>query len=186
MKEGYLATAIEGIYTTPFCYLKPTKAASLMRIRENDAESYGLGSISSWLGSPFGPDAVGVQLSADYDCPTKFKAGASYLFVAHGSNSFGLFNKKKTISGVEYESFYPSAMYLQGELADKTKAMRTLSLTDTVQYTNRITLSGEYYFMKNLSTAATAAYTFIFNNKGRDGVFAHGLEFTVSAKYTVF
>lgn len=186
LKEGYLATAIEGIYTTPFCYLKPTKAASLMRIRENDAESYGLGSISSWLGSPFGPDAVGVQLSADYDCPTKFKAGASYLFVAHGSNSFGLFNKKKTISGVEYESFYPSAMYLQGELADKTKAMRTLSLTDTVQYTNRITLSGEYYFMKNLSTAATAAYTFIFNNKGRDGVFAHGLEFTVSAKYTVF
>ena len=186
LKEGYLATAIEGIYTTPFCYLKPTKAASLMRIRENDVESYGLGSISSWLGSPFGPDAVGVQLSADYDCPTKFKAGTSYLFVAHGTNSFGLFNKKKTINGVEYESFYPSAMYLQGESADKTKAMRTLSLTDTVQYTNRITLSGEYYFMKNLSTAATAAYTFIFNNKGRDGVFAHGLEFTVSAKYTVF
>ena len=184
--QGYLTTALEGIYTTPFCYLKPTKVASLARVRENDAGSYGLGKIASWIGSPFGPDALGGHLSAEYEVPLKFSAAIDYLFMAHGSNSFGLFNKKKTIDGVDYDHFYPSAMYLQGEDASVTRAMRTNSLTATVQYTNRIRLSGEYYFMKNLSASATGAYSFIFNNKGQDGVFAHGLEFTLSVKYTVF
>ena len=186
VKEGYLTTSLEGVYTTPFCYLKQTKAASLARVREEDADSYGLGKIASWIGSPFGPDAIGGQLSAEYDCPMKFNAGLSYLFVAHGSNSFGLFDKKKTINGVEYESYYPQAMYLQGEDPEKTRAMRTLALTETVQYTNRISLSGKYYFMKNLSAEAMAAYTFIFNNKGQDGVFAHGLELTLGARYSLF
>ena len=184
--SGYLTSSLEGIYITPFCYLKPTKAASLARVRENDADSYGLGKIASWIGSPFGPDALGGQLSAGYDLPSKFKAEAAYLFMAHGSNSFGLFDKKKTIDGVDYDSFYPAAMLLQGESAEKTRAMRTNNLTATVQYTNRISLSGEYYFLKNLSAAASGAYTFVFNNKGQDGVFAHGLEFTLSARYSLF
>ncbi len=186
VKEGYLTTSLEGVYTTPFCYLKQTKAASLARVREEDADSYGLGKIASWIGSPFGPDAIGGQLSAEYDCPMKFKAGLAYLFVAHGTNSFGLFNKKKNIDGVDYESYYPQAKYLQGDDPEETRAMRTLALTETVQYTNRISLSGQYYFMKNLSAEAMAAYTFIFNNKGQGGVFAHGLEFTLSARYSLF
>ena len=184
--DGYLTTTLEGVYATPFCYLKPTKAASLARVRENDAESYGLGKIASWIGTPFGPDALAAQLSAEYDQPMKFKTGLAYLFVAHGTNSFGLFNKKKKIDGVEYDSFYPSAMYLQGEPASKTTAMRTNELTPVVQYTNRITLSGQYYFMPNLSAQAIGAYTFIFNNKAKEGDFAHGLELTLSARYSLF
>lgn len=191
VKEGYLTTSLEGVYTTPFCYLKQTKAASLARVREEDADSYGLGKIASWIGSPFGPDAIGGQLAAEYDCPMKFKAGASYLFVAHGSNSFGLFRLKNKIGDEEWDYYYPQAIYLQDkesgkDSAERTRAMRTLALTDTVQYTNRISLSGQYYFMKNLSAEAMAAYTFIFNNKGQDGVFAHGLEFTLSANYSLF
>ena len=77
-------------------------------------------------------------------------------------------------------------MYKQGEDPTVTTAMRTLALTQTVQYTNRIELSGQYNFMKNLSAQAMGAYTFIFNNKGHGGVFAHGLEFTLSAKYSLF
>ena len=106
--------------------------------------------------------------------------------MAHGSNSFNLFDRTKEIGGEKYDSFFPAAMYLQGEAAEKTRAMRTNKLTDTVQYTNRISLSGKYYFMKNLSAEAMGAYTFIFNNKGQDGVFAHGLEFTLSARYSLF
>lgn len=184
--KGYLTTSLEGIYLTPFCYLKPTKAASLARVRENDADSYGLGKIASWIGSPFGPDALGGQLSAAYDIPSKFKAECAYLFMAHGSNSFNLFDKTKEIDGKKYDSFYPAAMYLQGESAEKTRAMRTLALTETVQYTNRISLSGEYHFMKNLSAEAMGAYTFVFNNKGRGGEFAHGLELTLGVRYSLF
>lgn len=186
VSEGFLTTALEGIYTTPFCYLKPTKAASLARVRENDAESYGLGKISSWIGSPFGPDALGGEFSVEYNIPVKLKLGAAYLFMAHGTNSFGLFNKTKKIQGEEYDSFYPSAMYLQGEPASKTTAMRTYELTPVVQYTNRITLAGEYYFLSNLSAQATGAYTFIYNNKARKDEFAHGLELTLSARYSFF
>ena len=94
--------------------------------------------------------------------------------------------KKKEIDGVEYDHYYPSAMYLQGEPASKTVAMRTYELTPVVQYTNRITLSGKYYFMKNLSAEAIGAYTFIFNNKAKEGEFAHGVELTLSARYSLF
>ncbi len=188
-KEGYITTSLEGVYITPFCYVKPTKAATLARLREKDAESYGLGTIASWIGSPFGPDAIGAQFTLDYDNPQKFKTGLGYLFVAHGKNSVAMLGKKNPNGGYDY--FYPSAIYLQDkengiDSAEKTKAMRTLSLTPTVQYTNRITLSGEYYFLKNLSAGAEGSYTFIYNNKGQDGVFAHGLELTLNAKYSLF
>ena len=184
--EGYLTSALEGIYTTPFCYLKQTQAASLARVRENSDAPYAAGRIASWIGTPFGPDALGGELSAKYEIPAKFNAGLKYLFMAHGTNSFGLFDITRTINGVDYESYYPSAMYLQGEDPEVTKAMRTYNLTETVQYTNRITLSGEYYFMRNLSAGGAASYTFVFNNKGHGGEFAHGLEFTVNAKYSIF
>ena len=186
IKNGYLTTTLEGVYTTPFCYLKPTQAASLVRVRDASDAPYVSGAVSSWIGTPFGADALGGQLSAEYEIPAKLKAGMSYLFMAHGKNSFGLFNKKNEINGVEYDSFYPSAMYLQRVPAEQTTAMRTNNLTGPVQYTNRIELSGEYYFLRNLTAQAMGAYTFVFNNKGQDGVFAHGLELTVSAKYTVF
>lgn len=190
VSEGYLTSSLEGVYTTPFCYLKQTSAASLARVREEDADSYGLGKIASWIGSPFGPDAIGGQLSAEYDCPMKFKAGASYLFVAHGTNSFGLFGKKNP-RHEDLDYYYPQAIYLQDKedginSAEKTRAMRTLALTDTVQYTNRISLSGKYYFMKNLSAEAMGAYTFVFNNRARGGEFAHGLEVTLGVRYSLF
>ena len=95
-------------------------------------------------------------------------------------------NSKKEIGGVTYDSYYPSAMYLQGADPAVTTAMRTNNLTGTVQYTNRISLSGEYYFMRNLSAQGMGAYSFIFNNKGHGGVFANGLELTLSARYTIF
>ena len=190
LPQGYLSTSLEGVYTTPFCYLKQTKAASLARVRENDVDSYGLGRIASWIGSPFGPDAIGGQFTLDYDNPMKYKAGLAYLFVAHGRNSVGLFNEKNP-KHKELEYYYPQAIYLQDkedgiDSAEKTRAMRTLALTPTVQYTNRISLSGEYYFMKNLSAGAMTAYTFVFNNKGQGGDFAHGLEVTLSARYSLF
>ena len=185
LASGYFTTALEGIYSTPFCYLKQTQAASLARVRESSDAPYVPGRIATWLGTPFGPDALGGQLSAAYDVPLKFKAGAEYLFMAHGTNSFGLFDKRNP-NNKELEYYYPQAMYLQGEDPEVTKAMRTYNLTETIQYTNRISLSGEYYFMKNLSAQAKAAYSFIFNNKGHGGEFAHGLEFTVNAKYSIF
>ncbi len=186
---GYFKAGLEGIYTTPYMYLKQTKEASLVRIRENDVNSYGLGLISSWIGSPFGPDAAGGEISFGFKKPLKFNADLSYLFLAHGTNSFGLFDKKDVIKG--YYSYYPSALYLQekelgNNVAAKTTQARSYALTNEVSYTNRIQLSAEFYFLKNLSIQGSGAYTFIFNHKGKAGEFAHSAEFMLGASYSVF
>jgi hypothetical protein len=157
-----------------------------MRLQIDSIGSYGLGTIGSWMGSQFGPDALAGLLSAEYNNPGKMKVGLKYLFVAHGVNSFALFNKTREINGNTYESYYPSAMYLQGEDAEKTKAMRTNALTPTIQYTNQITANFNYTLFSKLELGTELSYIFIFNNKAKEGVFAHGLELSLSAKYTLF
>ncbi len=184
--NGFLKSNLEAVYTTPFCYLKQTSSASLMRLQIDSIGSYGLGTIGSWMGSQFGPDALAGLLSAEYNNPGKMKVGLKYLFVAHGVNSFALFNKTREISGNTYESYYPSAMYLQGEDAEKTKAMRTNALTPTIQYTNQITANFNYTLFSKLEFGTELSYIFIFNNKAKEGVFVHGLELSLSAKYTLF
>lgn len=190
-KGGFLNIGLEGIYTTPYMYLKQTKESTLARVRENYDKSYGLGLISTWLGTPFGPDAAGGEISLAFKKPLKLNLELNYLFLAHGTNSFGLFDKKNEINGVEYYSYYPSAEYLQqkdlgNNVAEKTTKARSYALTNEVSYTNRIKFFSEYYFMKNLSVKSSVTYTFIFNNKGHYGEFAHGAEFMLGASYTIF
>ena len=185
--NGYLLGNFESVYTTPFCYLKQTSDASLVRVRNNmNYPSFGLGQNSSWIGSQFGPDAFALNLSFGYEEMQKWKCELNYLFVAHGTNSLALFDKKVTIDGVEYEAYYPSSMYLQGTDPEITKAMRTYKLTGIIQYTNRIGLSGEYHFLDNLSVSGQFLYSFIFNHRAVENQFAQGVEGTLSVKYTIF
>ena len=185
--NGYLKGNFETVYTTPFCYLKQTSDASLVRVRTYDNyPSDGLGKNSSWIGTQFGPDAFALNFSVGYEELLKWNVELNYLFVAHGTNSLKLFDKKVTIDGVEYEAYYPSAMYLQGEYPEVTTAMRTYKLTGTIQYTNRIGISGEYYFRDNISVAGAFKYSFIFNHRAVPDQFAQGVEGTLSFKYTIF
>lgn len=102
--------SLEGIYTSPFLYLKPTAESSLYRARD-DMQSSGTPDIFSWIGTPLGPDAIGLQANFKYEKNRKWSCELSYLFVAHGTNSFNLFDNTVTIDGEKYYDFYPSVKY---------------------------------------------------------------------------
>ena len=187
-RTGYFLGNFEGIYTTPFCYIKQTKESSLVRIREwNNYPSYGLGRNGSWIGTPFGPDALGFNLSFGYEETRKWKAELEYLFLAHGTNSVNLFYKTVEKDGEEYYAYYPTVMLTLGTAsAEETRAMRTHKLTGIIQYTNRIGINGEYHFTDSMSVGGNVNYTFIFNHRAVKGAFDQGLEFTLNYKWDIF
>lgn len=184
---GYFTFNFEGVYTTPFLYIKQGADWSLYRKRF-DMQDQKLNPICSWMGSPFGPDCVGFQISAEYRKPLKYSIASKYLFVAHGTNSFGLFNSEVEKDGKYYNSYYPSAMYRQ-ELLDWNAAHamgRSYALTGVVQYYNAINVSGEYTLNDHVTFRGNFVYAFVFNNKNIEGNFAQGVEVELSAKLTLF
>ena len=144
--------------------------------------------ICSWIGTPFGPDSLGGQLSAEYKYLDKWSAELSYLFMAHGENSYGIFSQKTTINGREFYDYYPAAKYRLGELsADEAAAIaRSWALTGVVQYTNRITAHGSYKFNEHFSIEGQVIYTFIFNNNSILNNFQHGIEAGIAGTISLF
>lgn len=185
--NGWWKGTVEGVYTTPFCYLKQGADWSLYSQRF-DMQSKTSSPICSWIGSPFGPDALGLSAKVEYTKLSKWNAGLAYLFLAHGTNSFGIFNNTITIDGETYYAYYPSVLRKMGLISDEdaNDIARTYRLTGTVQFTNQVNLSGSYNFTDNFSLDAGLLYSFIFNNKNKSGNFAQGIEASFALKYTLF
>lgn len=185
--NGWWIGTLEGIYTTPYLYLKQGKDWSLYSERYN-MQSDSDYPICSWIGTPFGPDALGFQARIGYSKIRKWNAELDYLFVAHGTNSFGIFDNTVEINGETYYAYYPSVLYRLGLLgfADAANVARDYKLTGTVQYTNQVTLKGSYVINKHLELNGQGIYSFVFNNKNEPGDFQHGFEFSVALEYTVF
>ena len=191
-KEGWFFGALEGVYTSPYFYLKQGADWSLYSKRYN-MQSYGSVPIYSWIGSPFGPDSIAGQFKFGYKKLGKWSAEVDYLFVAHGINSFGLFNKKITVkdeygNDIEIDAYYPSVLLKSGKItAEEAKEMaRSMYLNGNVQYTNEITLKGSYILNNHFSFDASFTYTFIFNNHNVLGDFEQGIQMCFGAKYMLF
>ena len=190
---GWFTTGFEAIYTTPWLYLKQGSDWSLYRTR-TDMQSGT--KINSWLGTPYGPDALGFQLKFGYDKPQKWNAEFDYLFLAHGTNSFGLFSQKKKITvdvnGHKYDvlvdDYYPSVMYKTGSLTQEAaeELAAKAAPSGTVQFTNQFTFKGKYYLNKHFTFNSALIYTFILNNKNVSGDTAHGVEFSLGAEYKIY
>lgn len=186
-KGGWWNSAIEGVYTSPFCYIKQGADWSLYATR-NDMQSNTSVPLCSWIGSPFGPDALGAELKVGYVQPRKWSAEFNYLFVAHGTNSFGIFNNTIEIDGKKYYAYYPSVLRKMGLISDEEAEdiARTYVLTGTVQFTNGITLKGTYNFSQNLLLDGRITYSFVINNKNKSGEFAQGFEGSFALKFSLF
>lgn len=186
-KGGWWTGTLEGVYTTPFCYIKQGADWSLYSKRYN-MQSRTSVPICSWIGTPFGPDAVGLQTRVCYTKPRKWNAEFDYLFVAHGTNSFGLFDNTIEIDGQTYYAYYPSVLRKMGLITDDEaeNIARSYEFTGIIQYTNQISLKGSYSFKDNLKIDACGIYSFIFNNKNESGKFAQGMEISVALEYTLF
>lgn len=184
---GWWQAAVEGLYTSPFLYIKQGADWSLYSCRYDMQDNTSI-PICSWIGSPLGPDCIGAAAKLEYSVPQKWTAGLNYLFVAHGTNSFGIFNNTVTVGGKTYYAYYPSVLRkLKLKDDDELIAMaRTFALTGTVQYTNRIGLKGSYTLNSHFNMQGEAVYSFIFNNKNENGRFAHGLQFSLALNYNIF
>ena len=201
---GWYKANVEGIYTTPFLYVKQGANWSFYKDSHCMQRSYGT-PYNSWIGSPFGSDAFGIHTSFAYDMPTKFALECSYLYLAHGENSFGMFNKKMTIDDVEYSAYYPSVLYKtkeyiehhEKEISPEEKAMllnadeaekiaRSYKLSGVVQYTNQIKLKGWYQINEHCKLDSQIIYYLIINNQNKKDNFAHGLEIDLGLDIKLF
>lgn len=187
---GYYVTTLEGIYTTPYLYVKQGADWSLFSKRY-DMQSNGSIPLYSWIGTPFGPDAIGFQTKFGYEYLNKWSAEIQYLFLAHGTHSFGLFDTYYEDSdGNKWWAYYPSVANRDGMgviSQDEAEDMaRTYRLTGTIQFTNAITLKGYYAFTNHLKIEGQASYSFIFNNKNISDNFEHGIELGASLTYNLF
>ncbi len=185
--NGWWTGTLEGVYTTPFCYIKQGADWSLYSTR-NDMQSNSSVPLCSWIGSPFGPDAIGFQARVGYSQISKWNAELDYLFLAHGTNSFGLCNNTIEIDGKKYYAYYPSVLRKMGLITDEEaeNIARTYVLTGSVQFTNRITAKASYNIAPHMSLSGRATYSFIFNNKNEEGNFAHGFEGSLIFEYKLF
>ncbi len=200
---GFYIGNIEGIYTTPYLYVKQGSSWSFYRdsycMQNNGSIPY-----NSWIGTPFGPDSLGVQVSLTYDKPGTFKINGSYLFLAHGENTFDMFNKKVLIDGVEYYAYYPSVRYKMGvyknenptaDFSDESvilsaeeseKIARSHNLSGVIQYTNQIKLSGTYIVNPHLKFDAQAIYNLVINNQHIKNKIAYGFEMELGVELKLF
>lgn len=199
-KQGFFKIGLEAIYTSPYLYLKDTPDSSLIKERYDMQTPKNI-PLYSWIGSPFGPDCIGGKALVKYENMQKWGAEASYLFLAHGTNSFGLFNQYGYIGGYDqkFYIFYPRAYrgFLQndgkfsnGEAhlseAEIESWARDMGLTGTVSFNNCLTLSGYYSLNKHFRFDASVSYIFCFNYKNEKNRFEQGVELATSVKYTLF
>lgn len=185
--KGLIKTYLEGIYTSPYLYIKQSPEWSLWRHRPNMQlkDQY----TDTWIGSPYGPDCLAITLKGEYDSLGKWNLGFSYTFSIHGENNANsLFSQKTTIPGTTEEiySYYPSTQY---ELAqtdqEKIEARdkgRNMWLTGILQYKNQIKLNASYKILDNLSVYGQTVYVIQIQNNN----ILHGIEVSCGIEYNLF
>lgn len=203
-KGGYWHGQIEGIWTTPWLYLRHGPESCFWSTRE-DMQSHTIS--RTWMGTPYGADCVGFQIEGGYEKPGKWSAKIGYALFAHGENTIdnlvdGIYggkykepasdaydSNKKLKDGYYEHVYYPAA---DKSNADKNndkersdaamKRAEDKDLTGTVQFRQDIILKGSYIFNKYAQLNAQAIYSFVINNNNITGNFQHGIEFAVSCK----
>lgn len=186
-RGGWWTGTLEGVYTSPYLYIKQGADWSLYSKRYNMQSDSDI-PICSWIGTPFGPDAVGIQGRLGYNQPKRWSGEIDLLFLAHGTNSFGLFDNTIEIDGQTYYAYYPSVLYRMGLLnADQAANIaRDYRLTGTVSYTNQITIKGSLNINSHLVLNGQGTYCFVFNNKNIEGEFEQGFEVALALEYLLF
>ena len=178
-RGGYFLAGFEATYTSPYMYLKQGEVWSLYRKRYNMQRDSTYPSCS-WMGSPFGPDALAVSAGVGYDMPQRWSAEAGYLFVAHGENSFGLFQGKDDL-------FYPSVLLNTGYLsAEDAASLAGRFLNGTVQYTHRLTAKGRCAVSERVALKGQFTYSLVFNSDNTPGERAGGAQLSVGVEAKLF
>ena len=188
-KKEFINLNIEGLYTTPYLYVKQSPDWSMVKTEQKQGQSI---DAASWLGSPFGPDTFALTCSFEYENPQKWSFGFENLFLMKGEIDINTILKTKTIQDENgtnsYPSYYPSCAYYLGVLSeeDAIYKARKKGLSGIIQYRNDISLLGEYHFFPNFKVSANGTYTLIFNKNHKKGDFQQGFELKLACTFNIF
>lgn len=184
---GKWTFGLEGVYTSPYLYVKQGKDWSLISYRTNMLRSK-YTNIYSWIGSPFGPDCLAAEAKVSYNKKEQWGFDLSYLFVAHGENSFAMFDSEYTNNDGTWWAYYPSVLRLLGILSDEEARdmARDMWLTGTIQYTNQVTVSGFWQINKHFKIDASIVYSVILNAYNQQNNFQQGVQLSTGFEYKLF
>lgn len=192
---------VEGVYTTPFMYIKQDPRWSMLRQRYDRIWSTRTGNdtIDSWLGTPFGPDCIAADIRFTYDKCGEYSCGIEYLMKMKGEIDFDTlkepkvqgnrFSADKDYSGKYYSNYYPSVRYYYtgtGSLEESEALARAHLPTGIIETTHKVSLTGSYIFNKGIKVTGKTSYVFVLNSGHESGNFQHGAEFAIAAEFTFF
>ena len=198
---GYIKPFAEAVYTSPYLYVKHSPDWSLYRARH---DMHGGTDVSSWMGSPYGPDCFAVRTGVTLLSHRKWRAGLTYTLKMHGENSADMFGEKiyvrKNADGSyervdspddadEIYGYYPSVEY-NTALTDEERGAardkgRWMWVTGIPEISNQIAVNASYDILENLSVYGQASYALVLNSKNVQGRVAQGVELAVGIKYTL-
>lgn len=182
-RDGYWYGGLEGLYTTPWLYIKQTPDWSLYRARKDELVS-GDRTVNTWMGTQFGPDSIVAQLRAGYRKTGVWLAEFQYLFAVQGKNSqFSIFDVKDGDGNYRY---YPSTGYHHQLSPEEAIALaQDTTPTGTAQFTNRVLVKGEYAFTPWLTCAAQASFAAVSNCGHIEHNFRCGTELALSVSFSL-
>ncbi|MCQ2612039.1 MAG: hypothetical protein MJ183_00355 [Treponemataceae bacterium] len=196
---GWWHGTVEGIYTSPFMYMKQHPDWSFGVNRTTDFIFFDhCYDVWSWTGSPFGPDCLGAFAGIEYTDYDRLSLGASYSFVAHGENSASTLSdpsNKKTVTKGDGTTesiyvYYPQVAWKWAETQEEKdaaiKRARDPNLTGTVEYTNRVQFDGSYRLNKSVSFTGRMSFSVAFNCGNKAGNTQFGVELGAGCKVKVF
>ncbi len=186
--NGYFILGGEGIYTSPYLYVKTGADWSLYKRYE---ENFGHGVVNSWIGTPFGPDCIGGQVKFGYKKQNKWECEFDWIFTAHGVNRFGMFDKYTEDSdGYRRYDYFPGVKHDHAKTDEEKQKWiddaKNMGLHGTVEYKNQACIQGTYFFNKKFSLSGKAVYTFSFNHNNISDNFQQGIELGISGTYRLF
>ena len=183
--NGNLKFRAEGVYTSPYMYIKQTPSSSLYTVR-TDMQTKG--KIYSWIGTPFGPDTMAGQFETEYDWK-KWNFKFDYVFAANGSNNFGIFSQK---NGDVY-SYYPSVIWYlikNGKSSesydDLYKQATDMGLTGVPQYSNDLVFNVNYDITDKMNVGGQINYRLCKNIGNVESKLKQNVEFAFSFRYNIF
>lgn len=193
--DGYWNIALEGVYASPYLYIKHTPKASLYRVRSDNLST---DKINSWVGFPFGPDCIAGHLSFGYEKPGKWNASLGYNLIAKGQNDFSMFKETSKTNpdkdqgdydeDEDYSSYYPPVAFNLGKKDHDQAQKDALNMLPSgiIQYSNQIILSGGYTINKHLCLNGQALFSIVKNANHEEGNSQNGIELSFSLTYNLF
>jgi hypothetical protein len=213
-KEDFWKFNFEAVYTSPWLYIKPSRESSLIRERKDNLNGRylnGNGVVTTWIGSPYGPDSFVLDFKVEYAKRKKYSFTFDYEFSIHGENGLStLYDSNNWNDNLKIFTYYPFVKHIllkKGAQMDYTtnpngddvgnvlqygtqdealESATNMWMSGDPAYLHKFTLGAEYYFTKNLSINSQFVYNLLMVTAGGNTGFAHGFEADFALTYRLF